>query len=75
MKRLDLNGNESTSIRPVDVGTGTREENVAPDKLGIAGGVVKPLGGYMMRLSTMRFVKKEVVMATSLEAKLRFLAM
>lgn len=26
MKRLDLNGNESTSIDPFDVGTGTREE-------------------------------------------------
>jgi hypothetical protein len=35
MKRLDLNGNESTSIRPVDVGTGTRAENVAPDKLNL----------------------------------------
>jgi hypothetical protein len=48
MKRLDLHGNESTSTRPVDVGTGTREENVALNKLGIAGGVVKPFGGYMM---------------------------
>jgi hypothetical protein len=36
MKRLDLNGNESMSIRPVDVGTGTREENVAPDTSGIS---------------------------------------
>jgi hypothetical protein len=31
MKHLDLNGNESTSIQPVDVETGTREENVALD--------------------------------------------
>jgi hypothetical protein len=31
MKHLDLNGNESTSIWPVDVETGTREENVALD--------------------------------------------
>ena len=37
MKRLDLSGNESTSIRPVDVGTGTTGENVALDKLGKAG--------------------------------------
>jgi hypothetical protein len=57
---MEMN-DESTSIRPVDVGTGTREENVAPDK------GIKPFGGYMMRLSTMRFVKKEVVIARSLE--------
>ena len=61
---MDLNGNES--IRPVDVGT----ENVAPDKLGIACGVVKPFGAYMMR-----FVKKEVMTARSLGTKLWFLAM
>ena len=38
-KGLDLRrtGMKRLSIRPVNMGTGTREENVAPDKLGIAG--------------------------------------
>jgi hypothetical protein len=45
MKRLDLNGNDSTSIDPVDVGTGTREEQVAPEEVGVGDGVVKPDGG------------------------------
>ena len=69
MKRLDLNGKESTSTMPVDMGTGIREEKVAPDKVVLAGGLAKPEGGYAMRLSTIRFVKKEVIIANSLETK------
>jgi S-adenosylmethionine hydrolase len=66
---LDLNGNESTSMSPVDVGTGTREEKVAPKKVGVEDWFVKPDGGYAMRLSTMRFVKKAVMIAKSLDTK------
>ena len=43
--------------------------------MGLVDGVVKPDGGYAMRLSTIRFVKKEVIIAKSLETKLWFLAM
>ena len=60
---------------PVDMGTGIREEKVAPDKVVLAGGLAKPEGGYAMRLSTIRFVKKEVIIANSLETKWWFLAM
>jgi hypothetical protein len=74
MKRLDLNGNESTSMVPVDVGTGTKEEKVAPGEVGVEDGLVKPDAGYAMRLSTIRFVKKAVIIAKSLETKLWFLA-
>ena len=51
---------------PVDMGTGIKKEKVAPDK---GGELVKPGGGYAMRLSTIRFVKKEVIIANSLETK------
>lgn len=58
------------------MGTGIREEWVDPEIVGAeGGGVVKPDGGYSMRLSTIRFVKKEVIIAKSLETRLWFLAM
>ena len=43
--------------------------------MGVGDGVIKPFGWYAMRLSTIRFVKKEVIIAKSLETKLWFLAM
>jgi hypothetical protein len=48
---------------------------VAPEGVGVGDRVVKPDGGYEIRLSTIRFVKKEVIIAKSLETKLWFLAM